>query len=202
MIASDQKITGILLAGGKSSRMGKEKGFIMLGDKMLYQYPLRVLESLCDEILISTCKTLEIEEDHEQVCDEITDLGPIGGIYTCLKKSSSTLNIILSYDLPMIKQDVLEELLRSSSGHDVVLPAMDPDWPEPLCGIYTKDVADVMLGQIKKGEYAVHKCLSLVQTKIVQVTPNMPFFHTELFRNINTESDLDELFLYLDGNLS
>lgn len=188
-----QKITGILLAGGKSSRMGKEKGFIKLGEKMLYQYPLRVLESLCDEILISTCKKLEIEENHEQVCDDIPGLGPIGGISTCLKKSSNNVNIILSYDLPMVKRELLEELSRSNTANDVVLPAMKPGQIEPLCGIYKKDVALVMQDQISKGIYAVHKVLPLVQAKIIQITPAMPFYHPELFRNINAETDLKDL---------
>lgn len=193
MIASDKKITGILLAGGKSSRMGREKGFIMLGEKMLYQYPLRVLESLCDEILISTCKKMKIEEKHKQVCDDIPGLGPIGGISTCLKKSSSNVNIILSYDLPMVKKELLEELLRSNTRHDVVLPAMKPGQIEPLCGIYKKEVGAVMQDQISKGIYAVHKVLPLLQSKIIQITPGMPFYHPDLFRNINAETDLKNL---------
>jgi molybdopterin-guanine dinucleotide biosynthesis protein A len=112
-------ITGILLAGGQSSRMGRDKGMIRIGKFLMYQYPLKVLESLCDEILISTCNPMEIEEDYEQVCDEIPGIGPIGGVVTCLEKSSNDLNIILSYDLPLVNRDLFTELLKYSG---------DPAW--------------------------------------------------------------------------
>jgi len=71
---SEVKITGILLAGGMSSRMGREKGRIKLGNRYLYEYPLQILETCCDEILISTC----------------------------LKHSSNELNVVLSYDMPAV----------------------------------------------------------------------------------------------------
>jgi molybdenum cofactor guanylyltransferase len=103
-----------LLAGGQSSRMGRDKGMIRIGKFLMYQYPLKVLESLCDEILISTCNPMEIKEDYEQVCDEIPGIGPIGGVVTCLKKSSNDLNIILSYDLPLVNRELFAELLKYS----------------------------------------------------------------------------------------
>jgi molybdopterin-guanine dinucleotide biosynthesis protein A len=114
MKVPQQKITGILLAGGQSSRMGQDKGMIRLGKFLMYQYPLRILESLCDEILISTCKPMNIKEDYEQVCDKIPGIGPIGGTVTCLEKSSNDLNIILSYDLPLINRELFVELLKYS----------------------------------------------------------------------------------------
>ena len=107
-------ITGILLAGGQSRRMGRDKGMIRIGKFLMYQYPLKVLESLCDEILISTCNPMEIEEDYEQVCDNIPGIGPIGGVATCLEKSSNDLNIILSYDLPLVNRGLFIELLKYS----------------------------------------------------------------------------------------
>jgi CTP:molybdopterin cytidylyltransferase MocA len=62
--AMKSKMTGILLAGGMNRRMGKEKGNIRIGDAYLYQYPLSVLEKLCDEVLISTCKKAVFQEQH------------------------------------------------------------------------------------------------------------------------------------------
>lgn len=94
--------------------MGRDKGMIRIGKLLMYQYPLRVLESLCDEILISTCKPMEIEEDYEQVCDNIPGIGPIGGVVTCLEKSSNDLNIVVSYDLPLVNRELFTELLKYS----------------------------------------------------------------------------------------
>ncbi|MDT8431693.1 MAG: molybdenum cofactor guanylyltransferase [Bacteroidales bacterium] len=118
MRALRHNITGILLAGGRSRRMGRDKGMIRLGKFLMYQYPLKVLESLCDEILISTCNPMEIEKDYEQVCDNIPGIGPIGGVVTCLEKSSNDLNIIVSYDLPLVNRELFIELLKYAGETD------------------------------------------------------------------------------------
>ncbi len=188
-----KKITGILLSGGKSSRMGREKGNIRIGKKLLYQYPLGILDSLCDEILISTCDQLFIEEDHEQVCDEIPGIGPIGGIYTCLKRSSNHLNIVLSYDLPMVNPDLFRELISFADQSDVVLPAMSGGKPEPLCGVYNRSITEILGQQIGKKIYAVHKVLPLLNSKTIILDKSMPFYHPNLFLNINREEDLGKL---------
>lgn len=188
-----QKITGILLAGGKSSRMGREKGKLVIGGQFLYQYPLKVLESMCDEILISSCKNLDIEEKHLQICDEIPNIGPIGGLFTCLKKSSNELNIILSYDLPFVNEDLLFFLLQNLDANDAILPVFAKGKPEPLCGIYRKNIVDVMKDQIQKKAYAVHNIFPLIKSKTVLISEHLPFYHKDLFLNINDETDLDKL---------
>lgn len=193
MTSGNKKITGILLSGGKSSRMGREKGSIRIGDKKMYQYPLGILESLCDEILISTCGQSFIEEDYEQVCDEIRGIGPIGGIYTCLKRSSNQTNIILSYDLPLLSRDLLLDLIPYADKFDVVLPALPGNKPEPLCGIYSRNAAARFEKQIQKKIYAVHKALPLLKTKTIFLENSLPYFHPDLFLNINSQEDLGKL---------
>lgn len=152
-------ITGILLAGGQSSRMGRDKGMIRIGKLLMYQYPLRVLEALCDEILISTCNPMETEEDYEQVCDKIPGIGPIGGVVTCLEKSSNDLNIVLSYDLPLVNRELFTELLKysgetawsatgSSQGNDpcTLQSGMNPaDDPVQVNAAVQPDTYDVIL---------------------------------------------------------
>ncbi len=187
------KITGILLAGGKSSRMGREKGNILVGKKYLYQYPLAVLESLCDEILISTCKEMKTEKEYEQVCDEIPNIGPMGGIYSCLKKSSNEINIVLSYDLPYANEGLFMELLKHTESADLILPAFPEDRLQPLCGIYKKITTNVLQNRIDQKIYAMHKITPYINTEVVIIEENMPFFHPNLFMNINDQSDLSQL---------
>jgi molybdopterin-guanine dinucleotide biosynthesis protein A len=203
-------ITGILLAGGKSSRMGQDKGMIRAGKLLMYQYPLRVLESLCNEILISTCNPMQIEESYEQVCDEIPGIGPIGGILTCLKRSSNDLNIVLSYDIPLVNKELFLELLSHATDqsttlpdntplYDAVLPAGISGKPEPLCGIYRKNSANVFQEMIGQGVYAIHKIIPRTDSFIVRINPAMPFFHEQLFININSKADLSDLESYLNS---
>ncbi len=193
MNSSRSKITGILLAGGMSRRMGREKGILKIGGRFLYQYPLRILEALCDEILISTCTNFSTPLAYPAVCDEITGIGPMGGIYTCLKKSSNDLNIVLSYDMPLVNEGLLEHLIHESPSHDIVIPALQDNKSEPLCGIYRQSVTDVFRDLIGKKMYAVHRALPLVNSRTVLIDDRMPFYHPDIFLNINQESDLKRL---------
>ena len=157
----EEQITGILLAGGNSKRMGREKGLIPVGDALMYQFPLRVLESVCPEILISTGKHLEIEEKHKQVKDAISGMGPIGGLYTCLNRSKTDLNLVLPYDLPLVNRELFLHLLKHARGYEVVIAAMEPDKPEPLCGIYRKTVLPVIREGKSNEKISIFSCNSL-----------------------------------------
>lgn len=187
------KITGILLAGGLSKRMGVEKGTLRIGSLQLYQYALKVLEELCDEILISTCKEASFQERHRMVCDEIQGIGPMGGIYTCLKQSANDLNIVLSYDMPLVSSALIDHLLGERQSWDIVLPALVEERPEPLCGIYMKHTIPTFEKLISQRRYAVHHALTEVNSKIVLIDKWMSFWNPDIFLNVNKEEDLRKL---------
>ncbi len=189
----DQKITGILLAGGMSSRMGREKGSMLIGTKMMYEYPLSVLESVCDEVLISSCQPLPAQRSHPRVCDKIKGIGPISGIHSCLEHSSNDVNIVLSYDMPMVNEGLLRYLISQSQGWDIVVPAMQPDQVEPLCALYRKSVSGVLEALIQEKKYAVRQAFPKVASRVLNIRTDMPFYHSELFLNINRMEDLEKL---------
>lgn len=186
-------ITGILLAGGMSQRMGSEKGSIRIGNSYLYQYPLAVLKGLCDEILISTCNDSLFREEHPTVCDEVKGIGPLGGIYSCLKKSSSELNLVLSYDMPMINQSLFSLLISESKGCDIVLPALGEDRPQPSCGIYRRSTAGLMEEMIAQKDFALNHMLKRSKNKIIRITKEMDCWRPDLFLNINSKEDLKHI---------
>jgi len=190
---SKQKITGILLAGGLSKRMGREKGVMKIGNRKLFEYPLRILEILCDEILISTCKDSSPAMSYPAICDEKRGIGPMGGIHACLKRSSSELNIVLSYDMPLVNEGLLRFLIQESPGYEMVVPALQKERPEPLCGIYRKSVVEIFSELIEEKSYAVHRAISQTRSRVVIIEPAMPFYRDNLFLNINRVEDLEEL---------
>lgn len=193
MHTPENKITGILLAGGMSLRMGKEKGIIRIGPKYLYQYALQVLENLCDEVLISTCKEGLFLEKYPLVCDEIPGIGPIGGIYTCLKQSSNEINVVLSYDMPLVNEELISHLIGESRSHEIVLPALAKDKAEPLCGIYRKETFRIFEQLISQKKYAVHKAIKEGNSKIIQLNDQMNFWDPDMFLNVNKAEDLEKL---------
>lgn len=193
MNISGKKVTGILLAGGMSRRMGREKGSLEMGGRMMYEYPLKALESVCDEILISSSSPLPGKLPYPLVPDKIKGIGPMAGIHACLDHSANDLNLVLSYDLPMIQGDLLSYLLEKRDSWDMVLPAMQADRPEPLCGLYRKSMQAKFTELIEEKQYAVHRVIPLVQALVLPIKKDLPFYHPNLFLNINRMEDLDKL---------
>jgi len=193
MSAPGIKLTGILLAGGKSKRFGREKGNIRLNNKRLYEYPLSLLERSCEKVLISTCQQKTFKAEHQCVCDEIKGIGPMGGIYSCLKQSETDLNLVLSYDLPLVNQELINYLLEEWKEEDVLLPALADGIAQPLCGIYRRQVVEVLEVLIAQKDYAVHKMLSSTSSRILQISEAFEWEFPDLFLNINREEDLRRL---------
>jgi len=193
MHALKSKTTGILLAGGLNRRMGREKGKIRIGNACLYQYPLSVLEALCDEVLISTCKEQVFSEDHRIICDEIKGIGPLGGIYSSLQQSSNDLNLVISYDMPMVSQSLFNYLIGAWNEEEVLLPALADGRPEPLCGLYRKSVTGVLKELIDQELYAVHQIIPRTQSRILKITESLECWDPNLFLNINREEDLQRI---------
>lgn len=193
MSVNNQKVTGILLAGGRSRRMGCEKGTLRIGSSFLYQFPLGVLKGICDEILVSTCEGSVFQVDHQMVCDEVKGIGPLGGIYSCLKQSSTELNLVLSYDMPLVKESLFRLLISELGEYDIVLPGISKEKPEPLCGIYRKGTASIMEEMISKKDFAVNHLLSRCHSKIVPISGKMECWQPDLFLNINSKEDLKRI---------
>ena len=200
MAGQPDKITGILLAGGKSSRMGREKGGIEIGDRTLLRNGLDILEKCCDEILVSTCTGLPEVDGYTQVCDEIRDIGPMGGVFTCLRYSNSNRNLVLSYDMPLVNSDLLFRLLDEAQEADLVVPALGDGWPEPLCAMYRKSTMETLSKLIEKGNYAMHDLYALVRTRVLRIGPGSPGFHPDLFLNVNRPEDLKRYFSILNDD--
>ena len=193
MSISNQKVTGILLAGGMSSRMGREKGSLIIGGRMMYEYPLKALEGVCDEILISSSGPLPGSLSYPIIPDKVRGIGPMGGIFACLEHSSNDLNLVISYDMPLVNEGLLRYLVEKSKGWEVVVPAMQGERPEPLCALYRKSIRPLFGTMIKEKTYAVHRILPRARSLLLDIRPSMSFYNPDLFLNINRIEDLENL---------
>ena len=116
------KIQGIVLAGGKSSRMGQEKGLVKFRGKPLVEYAVEALSGICDSVVISTANPGYAYMGLTLIEDEIPDCGPLGGIYSCMKQEKADLFLVLSCDLPFVTPDLLSHLVEQYLGWDAVVP--------------------------------------------------------------------------------
>ena len=93
-----KNITGIVLAGGKSSRMGSDKGLLTINGKMFIEHVVDAMKPLVDNIIIVSNNKMYDQFGYERIEDEIINSGPMAGLYSGLKHSESEYNLVLSCD--------------------------------------------------------------------------------------------------------
>jgi molybdenum cofactor guanylyltransferase len=131
-------IAGLVLAGGKSSRMGQDKALLDYQGQPLLRYQMQKLEDVgCQPIAISAPPGRGYEKFTKLVIkDLIPNLGPMGGIYSVLKKLEDVEKIlVLGVDLPNVTTEFLSRLIEKSEGYDATFP-VSRHGAEPLCAIY------------------------------------------------------------------
>jgi molybdopterin-guanine dinucleotide biosynthesis protein A len=186
------EITGIILAGGKSSRMGKDKGTCSFKNKPLVEYAIEALKPFCGELLLSA-NNIESYNKYtiEVVPDEISSIGPLGGMFTCLKKSKTRHNIILSCDTPFITMDLIKYIIENiDSKNKIIAPLHRQNFIEPLCAYYSKDLIPVFEEFIENKNYKLLKILNSVELKTLRIDSSLGFYSPKLFNNLNTPEDL------------
>jgi molybdopterin-guanine dinucleotide biosynthesis protein A len=181
----NQNLTGILMCGGKSSRMGKDKYALLYNALPLYKPSLTTLEKYCTQILVSSNINFPEFENYTIIEDLVKDIGPMGGIYSCLKMSKSNYNIVLACDMPLVTGDLMSKLIANlKDDYDAVVPEF-LGRPEPLYAIYKRSILLSIEECIKKEKYALNYLLSTLNVCYVKVEEDC----TE-FQNINTPQEL------------
>jgi molybdopterin-guanine dinucleotide biosynthesis protein A len=182
--------TGIILAGGESSRMGSDKGLQLLCGKPLISYTIQVLSELCSTIIISTSSDVYQSFGYKTVADDIPGIGPMGGIYSALRQSKTDANLVLSCDLPFVSKELLSFILENASGFQVAVPWQGNRHYEPLCGFYNLSVLSQMGAYIQKGNYKLPDLFEDISINRLNINMSMDFYSPELFFNVNSKHDL------------
>ncbi len=189
-----ENITGIVLAGGRGNRLGEEKGLCLFKDKPLVRYAIDILQPICSTILISANTFIESYEKfgYRVVKDEIEHIGPLGGILSCLKHTTTQHNLVLSCDTPFVDTNIFRYILTKIENFQVVAPAHETFLVEPLSAYYAANVIGNMENFIRKGDYKMMHFLKQVRFKSVAVDKQEPWFSELTFLNINTPEDMEK----------
>ena len=157
-------ITGIILAGGKSSRMGTDKGFLSLNDKPFIQYSIDVLKPLVSEIIIVSDNSKYDVFGLKRINDVTKNAGPVAGICTGLEASSTDYNLILSCDIPLINSEILQQLINGIDDTSEIIQAESNGKSMPLIAIYKKQVTNTFNEFLQADErrlrVAINSCVS------------------------------------------
>ena len=135
-------MTAVILAGGKSSRMGSNKAFLKLKGKTFIERQIDLLREMFDEIFISANTPSEYEYLKLPVFKDIyPEKGPLCGIYTSLVNSGSTSTFMLACDMPFVESGLIKHLKGFTKEYDVVVPKSERGL-EPLHAFYSKNCID------------------------------------------------------------
>ena len=155
-------ITGIILAGGKSSRMGTDKGFLMFDDKPFIQHSIDALKPLVSEIIIVSDNDDYDVFGHNRVEDLIKNSGPVAGIYSGLEASKTVYNLILSCDIPLINSEILKTILKEIDEKSEIIQVENNNKTMPLIALYKTSCKNKFYKLLQQGEkrlqFAVNQC--------------------------------------------
>ena len=197
--------SSIILCGGQSRRMGKDKGSLIIKDKPMIKYILSTLNNEIDEVIIVLNDNKRIDkymefinpEDYSYklkfVEDKIKNKGPISGILTGLENISSEYAIVFPCDNPFVTKNTIQTLFNELSDNiQAVVPYHDPEnklkTSEPLHSIYNKNIIPLIDNLILNDSLHIKGIIEKIDTKFVLID-NKKILKKE-FRNLNHPEDL------------
>ena len=177
-----------VLAGGKSTRMGTDKGLMDFQGRKMIEHVLDALK-ISKRISIISNNEAYRQFGYPVYSDIYKDCGPLGGIITGLKNSNSDWCIVISCDLPCITSEILCFLLKNTGANvsHAIVPVHDNNI-EPLCALYHKSSLPELERLLQEDEFKMHNVLKRLNTLYLDIPANQ--FDTKIiFRNINSVSD-------------
>lgn len=196
-------IRPILLAGGKSSRMGEDKSFVQLEGVPLIQVVLQKISPLFSlpPLVVTNSPKLYSHLGIEMTSDLIQDKGPLGGIHAALTYSQAEYNFIFACDMPFIQESLIAYMLENFQGEDVVMPRYN--WEQPLHAIYAKRCLPAIEHSLQQGQRKVIDFLSEVRVRYLEIEEILKIPDAkQAFININNQQDLKEAKLLWKNNQS
>jgi len=142
-------ITGIVLAGGASRRMGSDKGLVLYNGRALVEYAIDALKPVCQQLVIITSNPayrqfgLPIQGDIYPGC------GPMGGLHAGMRWSQSAFYLLTPCDMPTINPSILKSLVRQMGQKHAVVLTVDGR-PVPVCGIYSHSILSSLEQHLKE----------------------------------------------------
>lgn len=160
-------MTAIILAGGKSRRMGSHKALLRFGDKTFIEHQVAVLSKIFDEILISANeRSLYKNLNLTIVPDIIPEKGPLGGITAGLIRATSSHAFVVACDMPFLNEEVILYLKGLIDTYDVVVPQTSRGL-EPMHAFYSRDCIEPMQRCIQEGRLRIIDFFSEVRVRVV-----------------------------------
>jgi molybdenum cofactor guanylyltransferase len=185
-----EAVTAFVLAGGRSSRMGRDKALLDLAGRPLLRHAIELLDAVTGNVRI-VGDPAKYGSFGSVIPDIYHDRGPLGGIHAALGNSKTDLNLILATDLPFVEPEFLRHLIAiaESTKALVTVPQVGPYF-EPLCAVYRKSFAEIVEVALSDSRNKVDALFAEVATRTVPEEEIVAAgFSPAMFRNLNTPQD-------------
>lgn len=186
-------VTGLLLAGGKSRRMGADKRFLHVGERTLFERTLTTLQQVFSQVIVVIAQDSEpLDAPVPVLRDLIPNCGSLGGLFTGLKQSKNPYVFVVACDMPFLQPRVIQSVIERRGDADVLMAKVDG--LQPMHAVYGKRCLPVMEEMLKSGDLKIQHIIKspllkvrlLEEPALKQIDPD-----GKSFLNVNTLSDLE-----------
>lgn len=184
--------TAIILAGGKSSRMNRDKKNLKINDSSLFDRVLSQAEKLFQNIIVSSSQNKETKSIRFSIVNDIyNNRGPLSGILSGLIGSENEKNFIIAADIPELSAELISEMYDFTDEYEIVIAESGENKVEPLFGFYNKSTIPVIRKNLSIGKNKILDIFENTTIKIVRMK------NTDWYFNLNTEEDYKKYLSYL-----
>jgi molybdenum cofactor guanylyltransferase len=191
MNVPSDNVMACVLAGGRSTRMGTDKAFVMLDGRTLLARALQLCRTVAQDVrIVGDAK--KFAPFAPVVEDLFPGCGPLGGIHAALRASQRDFNLVLAVDLPFVTSAILRFLVAEAkaSGALVTVPRAAGRW-QPLCAVYRPAFADLAEKALSDGRWKIDSLFSAAAAHAVEEDRLLAAgFSPQAFRNLNTPAEL------------
>ncbi len=187
---NDRQWTGVVLVGGQSSRMGRDKALIEVDGVRMLDRAVELLRPHAREVLVIGDPLKYAKEHAVTIADETPGMGPLGGLVTALKRARYVRLLVIACDLPRINDRLLTKLKHELIGEvDAVIPKHDA-FVEPLAAAYHRHCVDTFERHVNTDRLKLSDALDAVNTRYLPIPLGNEGWPTDLFKNLNAPADL------------
>lgn len=188
-------ITGVILSGGRSSRMGVNKSFLKLGNQTIIERIVDLMKSIFSEVIIITNTPDEYIFLNLPLYEDIYKWkGPLAGIHSALVHSKTDKVFVVSCDVPLMSREMIEYIINHKSDKPVVF-CEAAGYHQPLVGVYSKSILSAVekfISNEKLDDKSFHKFLNNVDADIIH-PQKLDFYKDEIFFNVNRPEDFEQI---------
>lgn len=187
-------MTGVILAGGKNSRIGTNKAFLVVNGSRIIDRTVGIFKDIFEEVIIVSNDPLAyLDQNVTIVTDIVPDKGALGGIYTGLFFASQSRAFVCACDMPFIAKKFIEYMISQAGSYDIVTPDAGDGW-QPMHAIYDKKILPEMKSMLDQDKLKISGLYKSGRTLTIR-GDIMDTFDPEnkMFLNVNTFEDLQTI---------